>query len=169
MPSVLRSAIYMQKQLIFLFCFLALLVSACKFNPNIQGPGTEVAQGIWEEGKVPYEDRLLTSTRHEYKFTCDSFYVTFRTKSKVNIYPDSCYNGGNWTEYVRGTYEQRHDTLYLAGTFTKSNFKQKISGCYRIGQYLNALVLKKSTDSVLVFDDLQQHTPLTLKLKKRIK
>ncbi|MFM6976450.1 MAG: fumarate hydratase [Sphingobacteriaceae bacterium] len=157
----------MRKSLLFIF-FLPGLLGACKFNPNEQGKGVALVQGEWEEEPVTYRDSLLQYTRHDIKFSCDSFYVTLKTKTQTNTYPDSCFNQGEWTEYARGIYQQGHDTLYLSGTFTKANWKQKISGCYRIGQYLEALIIEKNVGDTLYIKSLSQHVPVKLVLKKRI-
>jgi hypothetical protein len=150
--------------LFFILC--SLIFSSCKFNPNVQGKGAPELQGVWEQDSVQYQNQLLEYTRHKFTFTCDSFYATLITKAKVNQYPDSCFNGGNWSEYAKGTYVFRNDTLYLVGTFTKADFKQKISGCYRIGQYLPVFIVKENTPDKLIFQD--QHINILLGLKQKI-
>ncbi len=144
-------------------------LSACKFNPNFQGSGAELVQGTWEEEPVTYQDSLIHYTRHQFKFTCDSVYVTLETHSKANYYPDSCFNKGVWKEYAKGNYILKNDTLYLSATFTKPNFKQKLSGCYRIGQYIPSFVIKSAANNQLELKGLQQHIPLKLKLIERTK
>ncbi|HEX8377729.1 MAG TPA: fumarate hydratase [Pedobacter sp.] len=153
--------------LLFLSCLVGL--SACKFNPNFQGRGAELVQGTWEEEPVNYQDSLIQYTRHKFKFTCDSVYITLETISKANYYPDSCFNNGVWKEYAKGNYILKNDTLYLSATFTKPNFKQKLSGCYRIGQYIPSFVIKSSVNNQLELKGLQQHIPLKLKLVERTK
>jgi hypothetical protein len=152
----------------FLLLFFSFMLGACKFNPNYQGRGEEYLQGVWEEIPVAYQDELIQYTRHQFTFTCDSVYVTLQTKAKANYYPDSCFNGGLWTEYAKGNYVVSGDTLYIISTFTKSNFKQKLSGCYRIGQYLPKFVIKKRSSNTIELEALQQHIPVTLQLKKEI-
>jgi hypothetical protein len=144
-------------------------VSACKFNPNFQGRGAELVQGIWEEEPVAYQDSLIQYTSHNFRFSCDSVYVILETRSKANYYPDSCFNNGHWKEYAKGTYILRNDTLYIAATFTKSNFKQKLSGCYRIGQYTPSFLIKSSENSELELTGLQQHISIKLNSKERTK
>ncbi|MBC7912971.1 MAG: fumarate hydratase [Pyrinomonadaceae bacterium] len=151
--------------LFIISCFF----SSCKFNPNYQGRGADFLQGLWEEEKFDFQDSLLQFTHHKFRFTCDSVYVTLNTITKANYYPDSCFNNGKWTEYAKGTYVISNDTLYIIGTFTKSNFKQKLSGCYRIGQYLPTFVIKKTQADKLELQGLQQHIPLNLRLKEKIK
>lgn len=152
------------------FGFMILCTAAlgsCKFNENMQGKGRDDLQGIWEEGTVAYQNERLQYSKHHFRFSCDSVYVTIETFAKVNTYPDSCFNNGNWTEYAKGIYETKKDTLLISATFTKPDFKQKISGCYRIGQYLPAFVIRESTADTLYLEGLQDHLPLSLVLKER--
>ena len=151
----------------FFLVFSVLAYSSCKFNPNLQGIGTESLQGTWEEDSVDFQDQKLQYSKHRFRFSCDSVYVTIQTFAKVNMYPDSCFNNGTWTEYAKGTYLTKQDTLIVNATFTKSNFKQKISGCYRIGQYLPAFVIRKNTVDSLYLESIQQHLQLKLSLKER--
>ncbi len=152
---------------IFFFALLLLASASCKFNPNLQGKGTESIQGTWEEDSVEYQNELLQYSRHQFRFSCDSVYVTIKTFAKVNTYPDSCFNDGKWTEYAKGTYLNNGDTLMLTTTFTKSNFKQKISGCYRVGQYLPAFIIRKNTGDSLYLESLKQHQNIKLSLKEK--
>ena len=160
---------YMSRLLVLCTFILILFASAsCKFNPNLQGKGADVLQGVWQEDSILYRDQLLQYTAHQFKFTCDSFYATLDTYSKTNIYPDSCYNEGKWLEYAKGTYVLRNDSLLLSGTFTKPNFKQKISGCYRIGLYLETFLIKKAEERSIQLVSLKQHRPIQLALKEKI-
>ncbi|MFN8406811.1 MAG: fumarate hydratase [Sphingobacteriaceae bacterium] len=143
-------------------------MSSCKFNSNIQGHGVDYLQGVWVEDHAGYQIQRLEYTLHTFKFTCDSFYLKLDTYAKVNRYFDHCFNQGHWTEYVKGTYLVNKDTLVLNGTFTKSNFKQKISGCYRIGQYVRAFFIEKKCDSFLILQDVSQHMPVSLRLQQKI-
>ena len=154
------------RQTYFLLIVFSSMLFSCKCNPNIQNEGESFLQWVWVQDSIQYQDQLLDYTRHKFTFTCDSFYATLETKATVSPYPDSCFNGGNWTEYAKGKYGYRNDTLYLIGTFTKANFKQRISGCYRIGQYIPKLVLKEKSAGKLVFQD--QHDVITLNLKQKI-
>ncbi len=151
-----------------LFLFIAILLASCKFNPNFQGRGSDALQGVWEEDSVLYRDALSQYTRHKIRFSCDSFYMTLQTTSKAVISPDSCYNNGTWLEYLKGTYAVKGDTIQFFGTFTKSNFKQKISGCYRIGTYKPVYVIEKHSGSELKLKSLSTHFPVLLKLKEKI-
>ncbi len=142
-------------------------LSSCKFNPNLQGKGSEDLQGLWEEESVAYQNERLQYSKHQFKFDCDSVYVTINTFAKYNTYPDSCFNNGRWTEYAKGVYQTINDTLLITATFTKANFKQKISGCYRIGQYLPAFIIRKNSGDTLHLEGLQDHLPLNLILKEK--
>jgi hypothetical protein len=149
------------------FLFLSFIFVSCKFNPNLQGMGSGEMQGIWEEDSVIYQDSLSQYTQHSIRFSCDSFYMTLKTTSKTRINPDSCYNNGVWMEYLKGTYTLKGDTLQLLGTFTKSNFKQKISGCYRIGTYKPVFVIDQYSEKEMRLHNLSTHFPVLLKLKER--
>lgn len=134
----------------------------------MQGEGTEFLQGVWGQDSVLHADKLLNYTRHKLKFTCDSFYVDMTTYSKANYYADSCFNNGVWKEYAKGTYQVRTDTLYLVGTYTKANYKQKISGCYQIGRYLKSFKVITAKADQLLLESLQDHRELDLSLKQAI-
>lgn len=159
--------IYRLRPLAFLF-FISFLLSACRFNPNIQKPGSPAFQGVWEEADLPYKDSLLLNLKHTFKFTCDSFYVNIESFSKVNYYADSCFKGGNWKEYAKGNYVIREDTLYLVGAFTHANYKQKLSGCYRTGMYNPKFLIRKTGDEMIELVNLHQHVPMSLILKEKI-
>ncbi len=118
------------------------LFASCSRLPNVQGKGEAFLQGVWNQDSIPHAGKLLNYTQHKFKFTCDSFYVDLTTHSKVNYYPDSCFNNGVWKEYAKGVYEVRNDSLILEGTYTKANYKQKISGCYQIGRYIKSFYIK---------------------------
>ena len=154
--------------LLVLLNVLVMSFYSCTFNPNVQGRGSDFMQGVWDEEPLAYRDSLLQYTSHHFRFSCDSFYVTLKTEAKTNYYPDSCFNGGKWAEYAKGVYLVSNDTLYLAGTFTKDNYKQKLHGCYRIGQYLPVFLIKSTSPEKIELQSLQQHLPVTLKLKEKI-
>lgn len=151
-----------------IYCFLLMILFSCKFNANIQGKGLDELQGLWTEDRAAYQDQLLAYTLHHFKFSCDSFYLTFDHYARVNRYADHCFNDGHWQEFVKGTYQQKKDTLLLVGTFTKSNFKQKISGCYRIGQYNHGFLIQKQSPDSLLLQDVGQHLPMLLHLKTKL-
>ena len=153
----------------FLILFAAILFcTACTRLPNVQGKGEAFMQGIWEQDSIPNKEQLQSYTQHRFKFTCDSFYVDFTTHSKVNYYEEDCFNNGIWKEYAKGTYEVRNDTLALVGDFTKSNYKQKVSGCYRNGRYISSFKVKSWSAEQLDLENLNDHITIKLNLKENI-
>ena len=149
------------------FCLVALW-SACTRLPNVQGKGETLLQGVWNQDSVANAKDLLTYTQHRFKISCDSFYVDLTTHAKTNYYSDSCFNNGVWKEYAKGTYAVKGDTLILNGTFTKANYKQKVSGCYRSGRYLNNFIIKSSSKEKLVLENLSDQRECVLVLKEAI-
>ncbi|MGY3055039.1 hypothetical protein ACVWYG_003250 [Pedobacter sp. UYEF25] len=144
------------------------LLASCVRRPNIQGKGELSMQGKWNEDSVAFSSRLKTFTKHGFKFTCDSFYLDLTTYSKVNFYEDSCFNKGVWKEFVKGVYAVKNDTLSLGGTFTHADFKQKISGCYRIGRYERSFFIKKADSNVIILVSTTDQREITLNLKQKI-
>ncbi len=159
-----------RKQLLpFTYCiFLLLAFGACTRLPNVQGNGEVALQGIWNQDSVANAEQLLNYTQHKFKFSCDSFYVDLTTHSKVNYYEEACFNKGIWNEYAKGTYVVRGDTLFLTGTFTKANYKQKVSGCYRNGRYLSNFKIKSTRKDMLVLEGLNDQKECILTLKQNI-
>lgn len=156
---------YIFKTLTFLS---VIFILSCKRNQNLQERGSDFMQGVWEESHVAYQDQLLQYTKHRIKITCDSVYVTMDTYTKANTFTDSCFNNGHFTEYAKGLYAIKKDTIFFSGTFTKANFKQKISGCYRTGEYLTAFAFKlKGADSLQLVGKMNQ-LPITLIRKEKI-
>lgn len=156
---------YLSYIFFLVFCFL---IVSCVRQPNIQGKGEVFMQGVWNEDSVAYSKELSNYTQHCFRFTCDSFYVDLTTYSKVNYYSDSCFNNGIWKEYAKGVYAVRNDSLFLSGTFTNANYKQKISGCYRIGQYLTSFVIKDKTANTLLLESVSNQRQTKLALKQKI-
>jgi len=152
-----------------LFCLLAVMMfslSSCKFNSNYQGRGDDGLQGSWIEESVPYEKDLLHYSLHEFEFTCDSVYITIKTFAKSQILPDPCYQQGTWKEYAKGVYIIRGDSLLIEATYTHENWKQKLTGCYHIGQYLpHFKIIKQTTDS-LYLENRHSHIPTALRKTK---
>lgn len=145
-----------------------LLYSSCSRSPNIQGKGEEFMQGVWNEDAVAYSQKLSNYTQHHFKVTCDSIYIDLVTHSKVNFYEDSCFNNGVWKEYAKGVYTVRGDTLIVGATFTHANYKQKISGCYRIGRYDKNFLIKKRAADTLILENLSDQREIKLTLKEKI-
>lgn len=149
-------------------CFSLLALMACTRLPNVQGRGEPFFQGVWDQDSIANSSQLLNYTKHHFKITCDSFYVELTTFSKANYYADSCFNNGIWKEYAKGTYMVKGDTLMLNGTFTKANYKQKITGCYRIGRYINNFKIKDSTANHLRLENFNDQREIRLVLKEKI-
>ncbi|WP_421945358.1 fumarate hydratase [Pedobacter sp.] len=147
---------------------LSILQLACSPRPNIQGKGEEFMQGVWNEDSVAFSDKLNNYTQHHFKISCDSIYIDLLTKSKLNLYEDSCYNNGIWKEYAKGVYAVKGDTLFVGATFTHENYKQKISGCYRIGRYDKNFLIKKKTNDSLILESLSDQREIILSLKQKI-
>lgn len=150
--------------LLFGLCVLA----ACRRLPNVQGEGSALLQGVWNQDSIPNAGKLMNYTQHKFRFTCDSFYVDMTTYAKVNYYADSCFNNGIWKEYAKGVYEVRSDTLFLLGTYTKANYKQKLSGCYKIGQYIKSFKIKSAAAERLVFESTDNQSAVVLSLKEQV-
>ena len=151
-----------------LLCLFIFAFSACTRLPNIQGKGEPFMQGVWNEDSVALSNKLNTYTQHRFKFSCDSVYIDFVTKSKVNFYSDSCFNKGVWKEYAKGVYAVIGDTLLVGATFTFSNYKQKLSGCYRVGRYDKKFLIKKSSASTLLLESLTDQREIALNLKEKV-
>lgn len=144
------------------------LFTACSRLPNVQGKGEAFLQGVWNQDSIAHKEQLLNYTQHKFKFTCDSFYVDLTTYSKVNYYSDSCFNNGVWKEYAKGVYEVRNDSLILEGTYTKSNYKQKVTGCYQIGRYVRSFVVKSFEPKKLSLVNASDQRECNLILKEKI-
>ncbi|RYG19983.1 MAG: fumarate hydratase [Chitinophagaceae bacterium] len=160
--------IFCRRFYVLLITLNLILLTACTRLPNVQGNGEAVLQGIWNQDSVANADKLLNYTQHKFKFSCDSFYVDLTTHSKVNYYEEACFNNGVWKEYAKGTYAVSGDTLFLKGTFTKANYKQKVSGCYRNGQYISNFKLKSIRANELVIESLNDQKESLLVLKEKI-
>jgi len=147
---------------------LIILVLSCTRLPNVQGNGEARLQGVWNQDSVANAEQLLNYTQHKFKFSCDSFYVDLTTHSKVNYYEEACFNKGVWKEYAKGNYTVSGDTLFLVGTFTKANYKQKVSGCYRNGRYISSFKIKSKGNENLVLESLNDQKECVLILKEKI-
>ncbi|MFW0714809.1 fumarate hydratase [Pedobacter sp. N23S346] len=156
------------KSLCLMFFIAAVLYSSCSRLPNIQGKGEEFMQGVWNEDSVAFSHKLSNYTQHHFKISCDSIYIDMVTHSKVNFYEDSCFNNGVWKEYAKGVYAVRGDTLFVGATFTHANYKQKISGCYRIGRYDKNFLIKKRSADTLILESLSDQREIKLALKEKI-
>lgn len=141
----------------------------CKRLPDIQGAGVASLQGRWvQDSSQVAAKKMLNYNLHQFTFTCDSFYVTITTHATANYYSDSCFKDGVWSEYAKGVYAVVNDTLVLDGTYTKANFKQKVSGCFNIGQYRQNFLIKSTSPQKLIFENLGNHMECILDLKSKI-
>jgi hypothetical protein len=152
------------------FTFLLLAFSSgCWFNPNTQTPGEGYLQGEWQQDSVTNQKQLLAYSLYHLKFSCDSFFVSMHSFSKVNTGADTCMNSGNWMEYCKGTYDQQHDTLHLKGQFCNADFSLKDDkGCFRSGDYEEFFKVSKKSDSVAQFASITNVIPINAHLVKRM-
>ncbi len=150
-------------------CFFLLLLASCSSNPPVQTAGENYLQGEWQQDSVAGQHQLLTYSLYRFKFTCDSFYVQQQTYSKVNYGADTCMNRGHWTEYMKGNYEQRNDTLRLNGFFCDARNKLKNEGgCFRSGVYEDHFKVSHPRDSLLQLVSTNDIVPLHLRLIKKL-
>lgn len=154
--------------LLLAFPFLLSAFSSCSRLPNVQGKGEIFMQGIWDQEPRADISNRLNFTQHHLKITCDSFYLDLTTFAKVNYYADSCFNQGIWKEYAKGTYRVSKDTVLLNGTFTKANYKQKVSGCYRIGRYMGRFKIVEQSEGKLKLESLDDQQEINLTLKQKL-
>jgi hypothetical protein len=137
-------------------------------NPNMQTPGEGYLQGEWQQDSVPKQRQLVTYSLYHLKFDCDSFFVAINSSSKVNTGADTCMRSGHWTEYCKGTYEQKHDTLHLKGQFCNADFTIKDDqGCFRSGDYEDFFKVSKKADSLVQFASTTNVIPINAHLIKR--
>jgi hypothetical protein len=158
----------MQKTRAFYLLPFALLLAACSFNPNMQGNGQGYLQGEWQQDSVPMQKRMLNYSLYKFRFSCDSFFVSMQTFSKVNPGADSCMKAGQWTEFAKGDYQQKNDTLHLKGLFANANWSLKDpGGCFRSGVYEEFFKITKKTDSLVQFFPTSSVIPISARLVKR--
>ncbi|RYE21194.1 MAG: fumarate hydratase [Sphingobacteriales bacterium] len=140
----------------------------CSFNPAIQGNGQAYLQGEWQQDSIPAGKQWVTYSSSTFKFDCDSFFITTNTISNINYGADSCMKKGRWTEYMKGRYSERNDTLHLKGFFHNADgtFK-KLNTCFRTGVYEEFFKVTKKTDSLVQLSGTSADIPLNIKLVKR--
>ncbi|MCW8312346.1 fumarate hydratase [Sphingobacterium thalpophilum] len=156
------SKTYLLALAVGMFFFFA----SCKFNSDMQSEGASFLQGEWVQDSIAGQQQMLQYTLHEFKFTCDSIYTVLHVNNKVQTIPDSCYKNGSWTERAKGIYVLRGDSVIVDGIFTKENGKQKISGCYRSGQYIPRFkVVYHDPDSVVLESRFDQRPIILRKVK----
>nr|WP_262903851.1 fumarate hydratase [Sphingobacterium bovistauri] len=139
--------------------------ASCYRHSDMQTEGVKELQGVWVQDSIPNQDQLLSYTMHEFTFRCDSIYTTMNVHAKTKTMPDSCFKNGNWKEYAKGVYVQRGDSIIVEGIYTKENWKQKGSGCYKQGQYLPRYKIISITDSLVVLQNRFESTPTVLRKK----
>ncbi|QBQ42816.1 fumarate hydratase [Sphingobacterium psychroaquaticum] len=161
--------INLSKKNIFQKACLALLLgmlfttSACVRHSEMQTEGADFLQGVWVQDSIPHQAQMMDYTLHEFKFTCDSIYTVMKVHAKTQRIPDSCYKDGNWTEYAKGVYVMRGDSLIGEGIYTKPNGKYKASGCYKTGTYLPRYRVAYHSKDSLVLESRYDQRPLVLR------
>jgi hypothetical protein len=156
------------RKILFVFLLLAFGLSSCWMNPDTQKPGVKELQGEWQQLSNPVQQQLITYSLYHFRFSCDSFFVSIKTFSKVNYGADSCMKNGQWTEYTRGVYAQRNDTLFLKGQFCNPDYTIKETpGCFRMGVYEEVFKTHKVKDSLLQLSSTSAIVPLNVQLVKR--
>ncbi|RYF84577.1 MAG: fumarate hydratase [Chitinophagaceae bacterium] len=144
-----------------MFCTLG-----CSRMANVQGMGDERVQGIWDQTGI--DSASLNGVKHHLKFTCDSFYMKLSVDARINYFSDTCATDGKRVEFAKGVYAVQNDTLMLSGVYTKSNFKQKISGCYNIGRYRHNFLMVENNGTELTIRDLSNNQTFILGLQEKI-
>ncbi len=140
---------------ILLFLFVLVLSTGCERLPDIQGRGAESLQGVWEQDSISSE--IENYTKHKFRFSCDSFYVELQVNNRINYFTDTCSTNGKRVEFAKGIYALKGDSLFLSGTYTKENYKQKISGCYNIGSYKHNFLITESANGRMSMRDLSNN------------
>lgn len=146
----------------FFFCMLILILISCRANSDMQGEGELFLQGAWTTGSVSNQDKLLRYEMFDFRFNCDSVFVKIKTFSKAKMDVDSCYENGEWNEYARGVYAVRGDSLIIQATYTHENWRQKLTGCHHIGQYLPRFKIIKQTKNALYLENRFSHNTIQL-------
>ena len=136
---------------------ILLLIASCRFNPEVRNAHLGYLAGTWVQDSVAMQDSRLQYTLHELRFTPDSVYITLRTTAKVKQVSDSCYGDGHWTEYTRGLYIVRGDSLLIEGWYRQPNGQLKTSGCHHVGKYRPRFGIKlQNPDSLILENPIDQ-------------
>jgi len=147
-------------------CVLTLF--SCSPNANVQTKGMPAIQGEWQQHPEAVDKQLVNYTLYNFTFTCDSFYVSMQTHSKVNYGADTCMNKGYWTEYAKGRYQPSNDTLWIRGFFCNQDYSLKnTGGCFRSGVYEDFMKAEIVADTLLRLTPKSSVLPLNLHLVKR--
>ncbi len=137
--------------------------AACQRHSDMQEEGASFLQGVWIQDSIPHQDQMLSYTLHEFKFTCDSLYTTMRVHATTKMMSDSCFKDGKWMEYAKAVYVVRGDSMIVEGVYTKEDGKQKISGCYKNGQYLPRFKIAYYSSDSLVLESRFDSRPIILR------
>ncbi|NGF55890.1 fumarate hydratase [Parapedobacter sp. SGR-10] len=148
---------------LFLVTGMSFAFVSCQRHSDMQGRGADFLQGVWKQDSIPQQGEMLSYTLHEFKFVCDSLYTTMHVHSSVQTIPDSCFKDGQWIEYAKAVYVVRGDSILVEGVYTKENGKQKISGCYKSGQYLPRFKIAYSSSDSLVLENRFDSRPIVLR------
>ncbi|MFZ4862503.1 fumarate hydratase [Sphingobacterium sp. Mn56C] len=140
----------------------------CYRHSDMQTEGVPFLQGIWVQDSVAHQDQLLSYTLNQMTFTCDSMYTQMQVHAKTQTLPDSCYKGGQWTEFAKAVYVLRGDSIIVDGVYTKENGKQKISGCYKSGEYAPRFKLTQISKDSIILENRFDGTPILLRKIKDI-
>jgi len=154
-----------KKYCFFYLMFFMLVLVSCRFNPALQKQGKGFLQGEWAQDSFRMQKSLLNYTLYQFRFSCDSVFITTDNFSKVNYGTDTCMNQGKWKEYVRGKYELLHDTLRVRGLYCNPDFSLKNTGCFHIGVYEDLFKLQKQSDSLLHVVSFSSTVPFDIHLK----
>jgi hypothetical protein len=167
-PFAFRLLPFTSKEAFYLLPFTLIIgLAACTPNANLQGRGEIYLQGEWQQDSVPKEKQLLQYSLYHLNFSCDSFFMQIKSFSKVNNGADTCMNSGHWVEYVKGSYQQRNDTLHLKGQFCNADHSLKNEGgCFRSGIYEDFFQVSKKTDSLIQFSSISSVIPINARLIK---
>ncbi len=150
--------VYLWLTIGMLFAFVS-----CQRHSDMQGEGASFLQGVWKQDSIPQQGEMLSYILHEFRFICDSVYATMSVHTSVQTIPDSCFKNGQWIEYAKAVYVVRGDSIIVEGVYTKENGKQKISGCYKNGQYLPRFKIAYSSSDSLVLENRFDSRPIILR------
>ena len=135
----------------------------------MQTPGEGYLQGEWQQDTIRGEKLLLDYSLYHLKFSCDSFFVSIKSYSKVNTGADSCMRAGHWEEFCKGTYSCKNDTLHLKGQFCNADMTIKDDkGCFRSGDYEELFKVYKKSDSLIRFASTSAIIPIDAHLVKKL-
>ena len=153
----------------FLFAFILLAFSSCRFNQSKPSEGIAFLQGKWAEDSVLNKSQLISYQQYYITFTCDSFYLNIHSYSKTNLNGGACYDSKSWQEFAKGYYKLVNDTLKLEGNFVDKAYKYKKEGsCYRFGKYKEDFILDKKSEENFIIKSLQTSLYHQLVLKEKL-